>query len=213
MDKPADFLAGKQPLSPSYFFNFHLTCSKWNRGFEKKHLLPALCKLDGKSPFATVSIGWEQEGLHVQVEVLQDEIKVFYPDIQKGDSIELFIDTKNLKSAKTSHSFCHHFFFLPEPIEGIDRGEITRFRTEDTHPLCMKEDLECTIEHTKKGYTASIFIPERCLTGFQGEKNTKIGFGYRVNSSIELPQLFAIPKDTMVAEQYPYLLAEMQFVE
>ncbi len=201
--------------SPEYFFALDIDCQKWDKnsfGQSKKYELPAVCSLWGEEEFARVFMSWGLEGLYFIVQVVSDEVNVSYPDVTKGDSIELFIDTLHLKSAKLTHRFCHHFYFLPERIEGKECGEITRFRTEDTHPLCNADDLELQVSSLKKGYVAEIFIPEKCLFGYRPEDQPLIGFTYRINRAKATPQHFALSSDVAI-DQHPDLWASLRLIK
>lgn len=168
-------------LAPiDFFFSKEVDCFE-GKEISKKHFLPALSEHFGEESFAKAYLAWQPAGLLFKAEVTLDApIRVHYPDIRQGDCIELFIDTRPLTASKTTHRFCHHFYFLPERFEGHIAGERTRFRTEDTHPLCDEELLECTQSVTKKGYTASLFIPKECLVGYEGQKGSSLGFTYRI---------------------------------
>jgi hypothetical protein len=171
----------------------------------KKHTLPDLCTFLGEEPFAAVSMGWNETGLFWHVVCDTEALQVSYPDIELGDSIELFIDTRNARQARTTHRYCHHFFFLPESVDGHNKGEITRFRTEDSHALCDSSALDCTIEKKQKQYEASIFIPASCLVGYNPEVSSRLGFCYRINRHQNTPQHFGISSKHVRLEHVPYL--------
>ena len=208
-------------VPPEYFFLLEADCYQWDGKWNSQKELPQFCKLlqNEPDPFAAVSMAWAQAGdekgggggLRFFVDVKQPNPQVAFPDIHKGDSIEFFIDTKNLKQARTTHRFCHHFYFLPERIEGIMARESTRFRTEDSHPHCASDDLEVKIVRKKKSYTAEIFIPEKCLVGFQPEKGSSIGFTYRINRTNEKAQHFVLSSSYCQIDQYPYLWSTVTF--
>lgn len=195
---------------PAYFFALEADCRRLEKqAFEslhKKYLLPSFGKLWDEEIFAKVYMAWSESALHWTFVVEQEgPPKVSYPKVEQGDSIELFIDTKNLKTAKLTHRFSHHFYFLPERIEGVMTGEITRFRTEDTHPLCNADDIELTITHSKKGYVAEIVLSEKCLVGLQPEEKGCIGFSYRINRASGPAQHFAPSSHHCTIDQHPYL--------
>ena len=210
MSDDEDFV-GMAPVD--FFFSKEVDCHSCVKELIKKHLLPPMAEVFGEETFAKVFMGWQQAGLFFQVEVAQlDAISVQYPDIKHGDSIELFIDTKAITSAKTTHRFCHHFYFLPELFEGRMKGECTRFRTEDSHPLCADEQLECTTRITKKGYTNSIVIPKECLVRYDPQAGSKIGFTYRVNRPQSASQHFAMSYDHARIDTMPGLWAKVRLV-
>jgi hypothetical protein len=199
---PCDFFFSKE-------LDCHIVVEK--KGLTKTHLLPPLGALSGEEAFAKVSMGWSQMGLHFSIHVDQEaDMAVFYPDFRRGDSIELFIDTRQITGAKTTHRFCHHFFFLPERFEGRQAGECTRFRTEDSHPLCKEELLECTIRPTSQGYEATIFIPKEALVGYEPQKGGRLGFTYRINRPGGESQHFAMGGEHSRLDSMPGMWAVLR---
>ena len=188
-----------------FFFRQELACHYKQDGLIKKHLLADLTSFLDEEAFASVKMGWDETGLFWDIVVQTEKVSVSYPDIEAGDSIELFIDTRNVVQAKTTHRFCHHFYFLPEAIEGHTKGEITRFRTDESHPLCDADLLECEIEKKQKQYKAAIFIPSRCLVGYVGERGARIGFCYRINRFQKHSQHFNLSSQHVRLEYVPYL--------
>lgn len=196
-----------------FFFTKEVDCHELADSFTKKHLLPNLGLVYGEEANGKVYMGWQMAGLAFQIEVALDApIAVRYPDFRMGDSIELFIDTRSLTTSKTTHRFFHHFYILAERFEGRLAGECTRFRTEDSHPLCNEEALDCTVEPTKKGYKAHLFIPKECLVGYDPQKGGRIGFSYRINRSSGDCQHFAMASDDPKIDSMPSLLATMELV-
>ncbi len=143
-------------IAPDYFFAFEQDIKKWDGRWNSEKELANLSQLlQGESEaFATVSMAWQESapkaGLNFFIDVQNANPQVTFPKIEDGDSCELFIDTKNLKSARTTHRFCHHFYFLPERVEGVMAKEVTRFRTEDSHPPAESADLEVQVVRKKK---------------------------------------------------------------
>src|SRR5688500_1335374 len=84
----------------------------------KKYLLPDTSTLCGEEHFAELSIGWNVDGIELLAGVNASITRVSYPEVSRGDSVELFFDTRNVKTSGFNTRFCHHFFFLPEAVEG-----------------------------------------------------------------------------------------------
>src|ERR1700719_3289701 len=129
------------PITPVNFFQFSLdahyrepnTFNKKNIG---QYILPDLSALCDDQCFADVYLAWNKEGIELTLQASKKFDQAYYPDIFKGDSFEVFIDTRDVKTSGYNTRFCHHFFFLPEAVEGFQKGEKTHFRTEDSHELC-----------------------------------------------------------------------------
>jgi hypothetical protein len=168
-----------------------------------KFLLPDTSNPCYDDPFATVWAGWSEQGLRFEIDVNSPVKKIAPLNVSDGDSIELFIDTRDVKSGGFNTRFCHHFFFLPESVEGVQAGEITRFRTEDSHPLCDPKDLKIKTSQTSSGYQAEIFIPTQCLCSYDPLEFNRLGFTYRINRANQPAQHFSVVSDDYQIDQNP----------
>lgn len=204
-------------LSPVNFFALSCDCKYLKK--EKfptlsSYALPSTHKLCHEYPFTKVAMGWNEEGLGFQIQVNQPFIKSTYPDVTKGDSIELFIDTRDLKSAGFNTRFCHHFFFLPQQVDDQPQwAEITRFRTEDRHDLCDSSNLVCETKFEKDSYKIKIFIPSQCLYGYDPKQFDRLGFTYRINRTGGQAQHFSVCSDEYQIDQQPSLWASLKLIE
>lgn len=207
------------PLSPVNFFQINADCKyldekgKFPRLTEKNYksfLLPNTSALCSEHAFAEVALAWNSQGMEALIVVDQPVHRVSYPEVSRGDSVELFFDTRDLKSAGFNTRFCHHFFFLPESFEGHCAGEITHFRTEDAHPLCDAGELKSKATIKSNGYLIHIFIPSQCLYGYDPEQFDRIGFAYRINRSHGAPQHFSVKSDEYPIEQQPSLWSSIR---
>lgn len=178
-----------------------------------KYALPDTSFLCQDWHFADLAMGWSEDGLGFQIKVSAPPLQSVFPAIEKGDSVELFIDTRDLKSAGFNTRFCHHFFFLPQAIEGNIAGEITRFRTEDTHPLCEASDLFLNAKIESREYRMKIFIPAKCLHGYDPKQFDRLGFTYRINRYGGAPQHFSVVTAEYPVDQQPALWSSIRLVE
>lgn len=205
------------PINPIHFFAISCDCNYLSYPEEVpsliKHLLPSTHDLTHEESFAKVAMGWREEGISLNIQVKRSVIQSFYPKIEQGDSIELFFDTRDLKSAGFNTRFCHHFFFLPTALDGVYKGEITRFRTEDSHPLCDSQLLECQTQIKKNNYQMKIFIPSQCLYGYDPKQFDRLGFTYRINRHQGKPQHFAVVSEDYQIDQQPSLWGSLNLVK
>ena len=65
---------------------------------ESFYLLPTTATFSGDGPEASVAMGWSIEGLAFTISASCSSVQCFYPEIIKGDSVELFIDTRDVKN-------------------------------------------------------------------------------------------------------------------
>lgn len=191
------------PLRPVNFVEIKWDCPQKGKGALSK--MPDTSPLTGEEHFAKVYMGWEEAGLHFKVDVDSPFEDVFYPEVTRGDSVELFIDTRDVKTSSFNTKFCHHFFFLPQEIQGLKAGELTHFRTEDAHERCNPLDLHLTSEINTKGYHLQIFIPSHCLHGYDPVSFDRLGFNYRINRLGKPKQHFSAVTDEYAIENQPAL--------
>jgi len=211
-------------LNPAQFFQFDLSILRYQPKEIKegglfipqknlnKYALPSFSALMGEESFADWSVGWSTEGLAFDVLIQKPFEEAVYPEITKGDSVEIFIDTRDVKTSGFNTRFCHYFYFFAEPIEGRQKGELTHFRTEDAHPLCLPEDLVLEAELSSKSYRLKIFIPAECLVGYDPNEFNRMGFSYRVNRTKEPPQHFLTDSKEFTLEQQPSLWTSIKLV-
>lgn len=206
------------PITPTNFFQLRADCfrlppSKNHFALSSKnyknYLLPDTSILTNENSFSKVAMGWSSEGLEIFLWIDEPYSRTLYPQLEKGDSFELCIDTRDVKTSGYNTQFCHHFFFLPELVEGVQAGEITKFRTEDAHELCDSRELKVQSTFSTHHYLLQCFIPTHCLTGYDPEQFNRLGMTYRVNRFNDSPQQFSVLASEYKFEEQPSLWASI----
>lgn len=192
------------PLAPLDFFKFALEV-KEAKSFQKLTKLPSTSSLLGEESFADVSLGWNKEAVLIEVVVHLPFQASSFPRFEEGDALELFFDTRDLKSAGHPTRFCHQFLILPQAVNGIQAQELTRFRTDDTHPLCSPEEIGVKSQFKKNSYEMQITLPSHCLHGYDPRNFDRLGFTYRVHRGRGRTQNFSLSPGTYAVEQEPSL--------
>lgn len=203
-------------LSPIEFFAISYECRYLPKAERLSWAseLPKTGVLCHEYNFAKVAMGWNEEGLSFLVQVNQPAVRSAYPGVARGDSVELFLDTRDVKTSGFNTRFCHHFFFLPQPVELTSCGELTHFRTEDeNHPLCDPQALQLETQLKKESYQMKIFIPSQCLYGYDPGQVDKLGFTYRINRVGGPPQHFSVVTQDFQIEQQPSLWASLKLIK
>lgn len=204
-------------VNPVQFFAISCDCHYLSKKDQipslTKDLLPSTHRLTQEENFAKVAMGWHEEGVAFHLQVQQAANQSFYPNIEQGDSFEVFLDTRDLKSAGFNTRFCHHFFFLPQDVDGITKGEKTHFRTEDSHPLCDSQALYCQTQLKKNEYTMKIFIPTQCLYGYDPKQFDRLGFTFRINRPHEESQHFSVVSKDYQIDQQPSLWSSIKLMK
>jgi len=203
-------------LCPVQFFGISADCLFLGKGSikaDKRFLLSSTTDLLDEEQFADVYAAWNFEKLFFLIDVHVPFQTLGDGDIRKGDSVELFIDTRDLKSKGTISRFCHHFVFYPAELQGFYGREATRFRNEDVHRLCHPEDLNVVPKVKAKSYSLEIEIPAQCLIGFDPMTFPRLGFTYRINRTDAPPQHFAVSSEEFVIEQHPATWGTLKLIE
>jgi len=182
----------------------------------KEYLLPDLSSLHGDENFGEVAIAWSEKGIALTLWIKQPLVHIDFPNFRRGDSVELFFDTRDVKTAKFLTRYCHHFYFLPEPFENAEAppqaGEITRFRNEG-HELADPSLFYFSTVKEKKSYSLHLFIPSFALFGYDPLQFDRLGFTYRINRFYGDPQYFSVAEDDFSIEQTPALWASLRLTK
>jgi hypothetical protein len=213
-----EVLEGLPALVPLEFFSIEgeLHFSKSppsSKLMRRRFMLPDTSEWLAEEHFADVAAAWNESGLFVDLFVNKPFEEAFYPRFSEGDAIELFVDTRDLKTAGFANRFCHHFLFLPQSVQGIQAQELTHFRTEETHPHCDPADLQTSVEFGKNGYTLQLQVPAPCLHGYDPSSFDRIGFTYRIHRYKGKPQHFSLSSQYFSLEQHPRFWATFKLVQ
>lgn len=210
------------PLVPVHFFQIGCDCHYYKGKKEallpSKFDLPDVSSLHESPSFSTLALAWSEKGIYVTLRVRYPLREVFFPDFRQGDSLELFFDTRDVKTSGFNTRFCSHFFFLPEPYEGedgriIQAGEVTRFRGEERHELADEKLLFVACGKEKRSYVMHLFIPKEALFGYEPEEFNRLGFTYRVNRHLGAPQFFSASDENFAFENHSSLWASLKLIK
>lgn len=155
-----EFNLGLPPLS-FFLMEIKVPYSPFKKGavLDKPYLLPDM----GDSASPDVYLGWSEKGISMMI------------DHSITADIDLFFDTRDQKESIVPTRFCHHFLF--SMAEGV---EISKFRIEETRPLCDPHELVVKTDSYQKKQRTSIFIPAHCLYGYDPSSFNRLGFAYRL---------------------------------
>lgn len=173
--------------------------------FKDPFLLPSLSVLLDEEDFAIVALSYGERGIYISIEINQPFQEVSFPKVQQGDGIEIFIDTRDVKTSGSLHKFCHHFIFLPKPVSDVSACEVTRLRAEDSHPLADSSLLHVESQFYKESYQLNIHIESEALFGFDPKQMPRIGFAYKIHRARGPCQNFSHSDAEFQIEKYPHL--------
>ncbi len=201
----SDLLHRLTPLSPADFFSLSIDLPDG-----KMRPLPDTSFLLAEDSFAKIGMVWTEAEIRIEAAIEKPFEDAFLPQFAQGDSLELFFDTRDLKTAGFMTRFCHHFLIFPKPVQEIHAQEITHFRTEDTHPLCDPAEIRVIPHFERKSYRLEIAIPRECLYGYDPASFDRLGFTYRLNRCGGPPQHFAVSSLYYAIEQHPALWGSLK---
>ena len=200
------------PLFPADFF---LCSAKVSYAKDKAAVIktestfPDLTSLLSEERFSTLSLGWNEESLMGFLSVEKPFESSSFPDYEKGDALEIFIDTRDNKKAGFASRYCHQFVFLAGTVDGISAQEVTRFRSEDSHVLCDSTLIELEMRLEKKGYSLFFTLPKEVLHGYDPLQFSRMGFAYKIHRYKESPMHFPFSSKSFDPLQNPSLWASL----
>jgi hypothetical protein len=193
------------------FFNLNIDCYKFltkPKILNKKYLIKSFCLLLDEEEFAQVYMAWDEKGLYFIFNVNHPFTKASL-ELKKSDTIEIFIDTRSLKTKGYITKFCHHFIFFAQEVNGHKGMEITRFSGDDIHKLCDPKELIIESIIKPKSYMLNIEIPSICLVGFNPLEIDYLSFTYRINRFDDASQHFSLSSLEHSIEKSPHLWAKI----
>jgi hypothetical protein len=180
-------------LPQRFLFRFSLPClyrePLWNGDgakLEEQYRLPSLAELENRASPAEFRVAWSESGLAFSVRVTGKQQPAWCRATrpEDSDSVQLWIDTRDVHNVHRAGRFCHRFVFLPagggrqldEPV--AQTLPINRAR-EQPRPIDAKKLLVRSQPQTD-GYVLEALIPAEALTGFDPQEHPRLGFTYAV---------------------------------
>lgn len=189
------------------FFNINIDCYKLiskAKLLNKKFLVKSFSSFLNEDEFAKVYLGWDEKGLYFFFDINQVFTKACF-ESKRSDSVEIFIDTRSLKTKGYITKFCHHFIFFAQEVKGYKGYEVTRFTADDMHKLCDPQNLTVESFIKPKAYFLNIEIPSGSLIGYDPLEISYFSFAYRINRFENTSQHFAVSSTEHNIEKSPHL--------
>ncbi|WPJ95845.1 sugar-binding protein [Coraliomargarita algicola] len=133
-------------------------------------------------PLTNIWMGWSGKGLWIGVDVKASKVQVTGPrSFWQADSLELFIDAQNDKTATSFGPGDHQFWAVAQPEEDcVYLGEWKRSdEIEETRydiPLSYSAS-----KRTEDGYTMEFIIPWSEIRGFTPRAGKDLGLNFNLN--------------------------------
>jgi hypothetical protein len=176
---------------PPFFFEATGQIPKKKKDkFTQDNLLPDFSGMNFSERFADVYMAWDDENLYFQFVVETPFQGSEYPEFLRTDAIELFVHTRADSLSRYLNKFSHHFLFFPIEVNGIKGMEITKFRGEDRHELCLPNMLSIESSIETKQYTLRVELPKVVLFGYDHSVSPSLRIDYRIHRYQNEPQYF-----------------------
>ena len=154
------------------------------------HLLPPVA-LESRSPFAGAWMAWAPKGLWFAFDVARTRAPRVLPNrLAEGDCIEIYLDTRDIRTAHRAGRYCHKL--VVAPVGGPGRGRQPVFEHQDiarslANPTrILSEQVEIASTVREDGYSIELFMPAETLTGYDVEVTRRLGLAYVIHD-IERP--------------------------
>ena len=183
-------------VSPRFLFRFSVPCRYcdplWTTkgaALGEEHVLPSFSELEQPGAAPEVRAGWSHLGLAFRVEVRGKRqapwCRAERPE--DSDGLQIWLDTRDVKSVHRTGRFCHRLFFLPagagrgltKPVAGV----LPIHRARAVHGPIRENQLKVLSRNPRgagRGYVLDAFVAADALTGFDPGEHTRLGFTYAV---------------------------------
>ncbi|OGN61429.1 MAG: hypothetical protein A3F40_01285 [Chlamydiae bacterium RIFCSPHIGHO2_12_FULL_27_8] len=193
------------------FFDLSLDIYKFEsiaKLVSKKYLLPSFSNLLEEEEFAKVYIAYASDGIYLHFEINAPFTKGSMQETSKGDLIEIFIDSRALKTKGYLTKYSHHFVFVADEEFG---NEVTRFKFDDMHDICDRKFLKADSIIKPEKYMMTIKIDKDAIYGFNPKETKFLSFCYQINRYLLPNQTLNISSQEHKIEKSPHLWAKLNF--
>ncbi len=168
--------------------------------------LPELAALDGRSPWASVRVGWSGEGIGIAIQAEGLGANARTPDRPEGfATVNVWIDTRDTRNVSRATRYCHRF--VARLKLGRDRKSLTPeveqrpiARALADAPLASTDLFAARAQLQKSGWSLELFLPAKALNGFDPETNRRLGFAYQIADHEREDQFLGVGREFPLGE-------------
>jgi hypothetical protein len=219
----------KALLPQAFWFRIATPCPRVDDmplGDKRKQLLdlPVSCnlpqgaRLDGRTPWAEVRVGWNSGGLGIVVLAEGVSDPQLAGDRPEGFAdVQLWVDTRDTRDVSRATRFCHRFaaaIRLRDPGRKlvVDVAQKSIARAIADPPMARSGQVESRAELSRTGWTLEVFLPASVLNGFDPETNRRLGFAYQVSDHVREDQFLGVGRDFPIGEN-PSLWSTIELMD
>ena len=127
-------------------------------------------------PNAAIYLAWSPAGLYLAMDV--KDSKVSTPDPRSfwvGDVLELFVDTRDKKTARDFEPGDHQFWFVPQVEKGSVYAGQWKRKDEIAETKYDLQEIKGASRRTANGYVLEAFVPGQLLKDFKPQAGSRLG--------------------------------------
>jgi hypothetical protein len=211
-------------LPKRFLFRFSVPCRYrtpiWTAagsGLDESYCLTNIAELEDAPTSVDFRMAWSETGLAFRAGVLGKRqppwCRTNRPEY--SDSVQIWIDTRDVHNIHRAGRFCHRFLFMPtgggnrldQPVAQwlpINRAK--------EHPKAIAQgQVRVRSEKLPDGYVMEAFIATEALTGFDVQEHPRLGFTYAVIDR-ELGERSFSAGSPMPYQEDPSLWATLELV-
>ena len=175
------------------------------RDWDDSWRIPDLMAVEGLKSYADLYMAWDDSGLYFALHVRRKtRYKIDPKNHARGDCLELWIDTRDLKDAHRANRYCYHFYFLPGGAGRDGKKPIGRQTSienaREQAPPCPEDSIEVGLRRLKRSCRMEIKLPASGLEGFQPREFDRLGFTYLLHDAEKGLQSWSGGRDLPIAQ-------------
>jgi hypothetical protein len=169
-------------------------------------VLPEFTRLEAKTPWAEVRVGWNPHGLGIAAEVRgkQGPIGADPDDPSFADGIQVCIDTRDTRDIHRASKFCHRFGAALSPGQGsslvVDVIQKPIHRAQGEPPRAAPESILSRAEKTRTGWRLELFFTASALHGFDPDTNRRLGIMIQITDPSRGDQFLGVGREFPIAD-------------
>jgi len=153
---------------------------------EPEYQLPNFGELEGERGTPEVCAAWSNEGLGFtfRVEGKRQAPWCRTSRPEDSDSVQLWIDTRDVHNVHRASRFCHRFLFMPTGTGPRLNQPMAQWmpinRAREQPGAIPATEVKVRSEVTAGGYRLEIFLGAKALTGYDPDEHPRLGFQFAV---------------------------------
>lgn len=144
--------------------------------------LPAFSTIDGSTPFASIRLGWNSNGLGINVSVSgrSQPVNGNTLQLEQSDCLEMWIDTRPTGNVHRATGYCHRLACLP--VDESSNGQPSAVplpiaQQREIRSEIQSQHVQLRVHSAQDGYDMETWIPGSQLYGYrQVDELRQLGF-------------------------------------